>query len=295
VIQYRAYGLRIASELSLPELLPTDHDHTDVWIRFGAIARRMAPGLTAGATWSAVPGQALIQLDQLATFLVVDGREIWIERAASSSDDDIRVFLLGSALAALLLQRGVLTMHASAIHTGHGAVIFLGRSGSGKSTLLTALVERGYAMLADDLTGVLHDARQALVLPALPATRLWSDALSHLKRSAQTLLPVRSTLAKYQLPIERFWPEPVALHAAYLLTTHNQPGIRLLPLAGIERVAAWNQQTYRRMFLHGLGLRQAHFATIARLAQRIPLSRVVRPDRLAALDELVAALEADFS
>ena len=53
-------------------------------------------------------------------------------------ESDVRVFLLGSCIGALLHQRGILVLHAGAIHTDKGAVLFTGPWGIGKSTLLAA-------------------------------------------------------------------------------------------------------------------------------------------------------------
>ena len=75
-----------------------------------------------------------------------------LNTAEGSLGSDIRVFLLGSCLGALLHQRGVLALHASAIETDQGAVLFMGDSGMGKSTTLQAFIKRGYKMLADDIT-----------------------------------------------------------------------------------------------------------------------------------------------
>ena len=85
--------------------------------------------------------------------------------------------LAGTVWAALLLQRGIVPFHASAVEFEAGAVLFLGRSGAGKSSLLGALLKRGRAMLADDVAGVVLDAGgRPVALPAYPAcgcVRTW--------------------------------------------------------------------------------------------------------------------------
>ncbi len=61
------------------------------------------------------------------------------------------------ALSALLVQRGMLLLHASATTLDGVARIYLGRSGSGKSTAALFDSLRGAAVLADDLVPVFID------------------------------------------------------------------------------------------------------------------------------------------
>ncbi len=58
-------------------------------------------------------------------------------------DDDVRLFLLGSVMGAVLHYRGVTPLHGNGfVHEG-GAVLVLGNMGVGKSTLAAALVKKG--------------------------------------------------------------------------------------------------------------------------------------------------------
>ena len=51
-----------------------------------------------------------------------------------------------------------------------------GDSGSGKSVLLTALVQRGWGLLTDDLAPVtLDDDRVPVAVPTWPEVILWPD------------------------------------------------------------------------------------------------------------------------
>jgi ABC-type multidrug transport system fused ATPase/permease subunit len=166
-MHYTAYGLHIASELILPELMPGPVGQPDVYIRFGHVPTSLASPHSIGDYFQASPGTFLLKVPDTAHYLVVKGREIWINQVNRCGDDEVRLFLLGSAFGALLHQRHILAMHASAIQTARGAVLFVGPSGNGKSTLVAAFLHRGYRMLADDVTGVIVDAASGPV--ALPA------------------------------------------------------------------------------------------------------------------------------
>ena len=164
---YEAYALRVRSPVPLPFARgrqdPPAAAEPDVVVRLGAAPAalagaadgRRAPG--GHAEWEAAPGAFLISLYGVARYLVTGGREILVE-PRGGSDREIGACLAGTVWAALLLQRGIVPFHASAVEFEAGAVLFLGHSGAGKSSLSGALLERGYAMLADDVAGVVPDS-----------------------------------------------------------------------------------------------------------------------------------------
>lgn len=98
----------------------------------------------------------------------IDGREL----AAGLPPATVEEIVLGPGLVLCLAADGVTCLHASAVRTGAGAVLFLGDSGSGKSTLAARLGAGGHPLLADDVLPV--EARGSAVdaLPAFPQLKL---------------------------------------------------------------------------------------------------------------------------
>src|SRR3990167_1471543 len=171
---YRVYELTIASEWPLPGLLPdTDSREIDIHIRRGTVADfqpATAPESGVGAVcFQARPNQVLVWLPDIARILVRAGDDIVVEPLHPHKHDAIALFLLNHALAIVLLQRGLLVLHAGAVLVGGQAgdqcVALAGPSGAGKSTLLAALHEQGYAVAGDELCVLRVDADGAMVLP----------------------------------------------------------------------------------------------------------------------------------
>jgi hypothetical protein len=188
MIRYSAYGLQIDSEIPLPELLPGSNGSADVHIRYGDVPPALPDRPGRGGYFQATPDTLLFVAGDIARYLVVKGQEIVIERLSSCTDALLRRYLLGSAFGALLHQRHLLVMHASTIQTSRGAVLFVGDKGHGKSTLLAALVKRGYAMLADDVTAVdVEYSSGPLALVSFPHLRLCADAAERLNWSVEGL------------------------------------------------------------------------------------------------------------
>ena len=77
----------------------------------------------------------------------------------------------------LALQRGILAIHCSAVADEAGAILICGESGAGKSTVTTALLEKGYRLMADDMAFVeVTGDGIAMASPAFPYQKLCRDA-----------------------------------------------------------------------------------------------------------------------
>lgn len=296
---YQAYGLIFCSDRELPELpvynlLPDNQ--IDVHIRQGDVPEALDNPVSTGVLYEASANTFLLKLQDIGHYLIRNGNEIIIQPAANACPNDIRVFMLGSGFGALLHQRQMLVMHASAIHTDFGAVLFCGNSGVGKSTLLGEMLRRDYPMMVDDVCAVvLDDAEQPIVLPGYPRTRLWADSAAKLEVDTDGLQKTRPTLDKFerQLP-EQFYDQSAPMHRIYLLGTSNSDEIELTPLQAIDTFSTVLHNTYRNTFLDGLEMRGPHFSMVSKVATTVPVNRVVRPSAAFRLTELANLIEADF-
>ncbi len=290
---YRAYNLTIHCDVELPELLP-GHGAADVVIRQGLTPPHL-PGMADDPRYfQAIEGQLLLKIPDVARFWVRNGEEIVIEPAAGSLPGDIRAFLLGSCLGALLHQRGALALHASAIRTEAGAVLFAGHSGSGKSTLLTAFLQRGYPMLADDVCAIVAgETGRLIVLPAIPRSKLWADAAAGLGIDTTGLTPVYSRENKFDRPTpDQFVRESLPLARIYLLAPHDGDTLAIEPLDGLARFTALVAFTFREPFLDGLKRREAHLRLAAAAAEQAGFFIIRAPRSRFTAYEIADALEA---
>ena len=300
--RYAAYGLRIDSEVPLPFAPPAapDASEPDATVRIGPTPTALTPNAARGGAWHAEPGAFLVTIANVGRYLAVGGREITVQ-PAGGSEPQLGRGLVGSPMGALLQQRGMLTLHAAAVATDAGAVLFAGRAGRGKSSLVAALVRRGYAMLSDGFTAVAWNADETApsgqrftAFPGLAGLRLRPDVLTELNCWPQVRGRVGRKNEKYLLPMARFHATPLGVRAVYVLTTHNQPETAIEQLAAGRAFEGLRGQTYRRRVLDGLGQRLAHFRAISAMARELAVHRLRRPERPLLLHALAERVDADL-
>ena len=294
--EYGAYGLRVCSAIALPfDPLPGPSAEPDVTVRLGAVPATLPAGpgnVTRTPIGEARSSAFLMLVEGVARYLVTDGRDVLIE--PRGDDDVVGLFCAGLPFTILLQQRGVATLHAAAVATEAGAVLLLGRSGIGKSSLAAALVERGYPLLADDVTGVMLDAGgRPVALPAFAHQRLWAHTLDKMKWRPRARAKVRRDMEKYWVRAERHCATPLPVRAAFALNAEKRR-----PDIAIESVSPsaafwmlWRYTHYRRV-MDALGQRPAHFRAVTTMAWSVPLWRVVRPRNPFLLEALTDRIEA---
>lgn len=186
---YHAFGLNIASDLPFLNM-PEKQGVPDVVVRYGEVPDAIPDAVISGIRYQAAPGVFLLRVDGVADYHVTRGNRITIERATGAQDEEVLLFLMGSAIGALLHQREMLPLHAGAIAVDYEAVLFSGPSGIGKSTLTAAFQKREFPVLADDVCGVTVD-REVRVVAGFSQLKLWEDSLGRLKKPKDGLRRVR--------------------------------------------------------------------------------------------------------
>jgi len=278
--RYTVYGMTVETWIPFPELQPAEPgDAVDAVFRLGEVPAELPGCRQRGARFQAAPGRLLAWLDQVARYLSVEGREIIVQPEPGAVESDLRLFLLCSPIGALLLQRGVLPLHASAIATPRGAAVFMGASGAGKSTLAASFHRRGLRVLADDIS-VVRFAPDGVpwVMPGLPQFKLWPDAVARLGPSAGEPARLRAQIEKRSVPFwDGFHSEPLPLAHIFFLRPSGKRAAEIEPICGIDRVAPLLRNTYRAQFVSGLGLAAGCFGAVTRLAAAVKVTRVSRP------------------
>jgi len=249
---------------------------------------------------AAVRGGLRITLPGGIRLIVRDGSDIRVQRPPGISDDLLRPFLLGSAMGAVLHQRGALPLHASAIAVAvaDGCVAFVGESGAGKSTLCAALACRGFSVFSDDLCALRaadSGGWQAEAGSAYP--KLHDDAVDALALDAYTVVGPRTPAGKRTVHIPAAGQfRALPLRGVYALTA-DAPGARpaITRLGGSEALRVIWENVYRPSMALVLGSAERTFAMAAQVASCVPVNRLARERRHETMPQVLDLLESSWA
>ena len=233
------------------------------------------------------------------TVFVVDqvGSAVWAEWPEPLTLEDATTYLLGPIMGFVMLLRGVVCLHASAIAIGSEAIALVGPAGAGKSTTAAAFSQRGFSVLAEDVVTLDDRIDRFLVRPAYPCIRLWPASVKALYGSESHLPKLTPNWDKCYLDLtdrpEQFQQQPLPLAAIYLLHERRADcdAPFVAPLDRAEALMSLVANTYATKLM-AKDMRAREFELLTRLLGRIPLKRVtphVDPARIPELCEVILA------
>jgi hypothetical protein len=291
--RYRSFGLIIESEIRLPELLPLDDHLSETGIEPQVtVAERSLDYLwqqlkTNHEHLAFGEGIVLLRIPDTAIFGMQDGNAIWVSLLPNADVNKIRLYLLGSCMGVILMQRRILPLHGSAIAIDGRAYAIVGASGAGKSTLSSYLLQQGHGLLSDDLIAVhASDQGTPVVMPAYPQQKIWQESMQLLGKSTTGLQPLFERETKFAVPVEgHFCDKPLPLAGIFELSKGSGE-TTLAPIEGLERFHALRRHTFRGFLLQPLGLMEWHFRTITHYSGHIDMFRLSRPSHEDSLEKL---------
>jgi hypothetical protein len=279
---YQAFGLKVASEIALPELLQISEskETADIEIEVSDLSDLWNQLEAKYGNYTVRGHRIIFQVPDVATFCIQEGKKIIISPAAVSDMDEIRLYVLGSCMGALLLQRKVLPLHGSAVAINGKAYAFVGESGAGKSTLASAFLKRGYHLLSDDVIAVSlpPDQQAHLVTPSYPQQKLWQESLEHFGMDTTHYRPLFQRETKFSVPVtSNYFSNPLPLAGIFELVKTERDKIEIHRIPRLESLSVLYSHTFRHILINRLGLTSWHFETTARIVNQMNIFRLHRP------------------
>ena len=286
---YRAYGLSIHANLACPELRRHPHPGHEPDVTITLLpqeARTLRP--LPDSSYEVQLRYFQLDVPGVAQYWVEEGQRILIQPQSCASPEKVRLFLFGSALGALLYQRGLLPLHGSAVVTQWGAMIFVGPQGSGKSTLAAEFHRRGYQVLSDDVCAIENTPQGLRILPALAQFRLCADAYRKLGTPPDAYFDVD----KFAVPMgDQYCRHSVPLRAIHVLRDEDTAGPRVESLRGLDRVRSLFDNLYRPQFLNGQRTQKDLVRLAGVIAQNTTIVEICRKRDTTATADLARFLE----
>lgn len=298
---YRAFGLAIASDLLLPELVPAPAGPADLTIRLVDTGRAF-PAPDAPGTFRFGDEACFLLYPQIGAFRICGPDLIEVEPLPGVDPALIGFPLLGPVMALLLQMRGAFLLHGSALGSGIDggqAFAFLGDKGAGKSTTAAAFLRAGHALLTDDIIAIEGlEVGAGRISPAFPQVKLTRDASAALAGADLDERPdVPLVRDKQRFLIGSGFAEAGHVPRHFFLLLRGE-ALAIRHLDPKERMKAFLRFSYGTRFGPAAitpAMAARHARQCAALAHKARAAILTVPHDLARLDEVVAFVEAELA
>lgn len=296
---YRAFGMRIRSDIPLPELSLAEADGAiDLSIELAPTGRPL-PTRDQGIVFDFSPSDHYMVWPEVGAFRLEGTHRLVVEPAPEATTGYLAFPILGPIFGLLLHLRGLLVLHASAVRIGDSAAIFVGDKMAGKSTTAAAFVRAGYPLLTDDLLAIdLSDPERPLILPAFAQIKLASDSAAAVSIEGAEALPLaHPVISKRQHRLSGDFSHEAVAPGRLLVLDRGGDAVAQHLLTGVDALKAVMRFSYIVRFGKAAlpGRTEAeHMARCAQLSKAVPIARLSLPADLERLPETVSAIEADL-
>lgn len=292
-LTFSGHGLRIASDLDLPEFSPLADEgcaDVDIFLREGE-SNEIGQGYRRDAHGFH------IWWEDVGKFLVSPGGVIQAIRSPAVADSLLRIPLLGVVLAVALQYHDRFVLHGNAMAIDGQGIILVGGKGQGKSTLSAALLAEGHELISDDVSCVTTTKKGTIVHRGSQQLRLWPDTIAHVFSDASLPdMPLHDKTDKRLVPLPpSLTDRDVPLRGIYLLEKSDRIAIRDLP-----PTVRW-QELMKNSYAGRFGSAffsdanaAHHFSTCLALSTAVPVRVLSRPHDFSCMKAVLACLKRDL-
>jgi len=281
---YWGFGLLIASEIEFPELLPFDADKFDVMIITGKTPARIEGLQIEGNlfTFNISNKKLLFKVKDIASYYATNGHSITVEINERVNEmRSVRLYLLATVMAAVLLQRKLLPLHASAILQTGGLCLITGDSGAGKSTAVAGLLKKGYTIFSDDVIVLAINKDTVSAAASYPMMKLWEDTLTKLDDAlfSNRDFEIKPGLNKYGIFFhEQFDTSQYPVKKMIILQKAADGQLTSRQITGAAIFKEMIGQIYRPILLQDPDLKVLVFQLFSNLMQTVEVYEIKRPE-----------------
>ncbi|EEK77893.1 aldolase [Bacillus cereus] len=277
---YKAFGFNIFSEIPMPELSQINMKECLIDIEIRVDKNFNFEFLDVPYKHVVQGTKVMFYIPNVAVFSVRDGEKITISPENEIEEGLIRLFVLGTCMGIVLMQRKILPLHGSAIMIDGKAYGFIGESGRGKSTLAAGFLNLGYKLLSDDVIAVsLTENCTPYVIPSYPQQKLWQKSLEHFGMRVNEYKKLVGRENKYGIPVDaHYFSNPVPLAGLFELVIAENEKIEIQEIKKLEKLHTLLCQTYRNFLIPQLELTEWHFDISAKIIQHIDMYQLHRPE-----------------
>lgn len=291
---YSAFSLNLLSDLPMPELelITNMAVHIDVEIKIEEKGYYKKELESNPYQHFVINDEVMFNVPNIANFYIKGGNEVIVSLLDEVDDDVLRLYILGTCMGTILLQRKILPLHGSAVEIEGKVYAIIGDSGAGKSTLASALIKKGYRLVSDDIIAVSRSKENSIpyIIPAYPQQKLWEDSLELFGIETNHFRSIYGRENKYCIPVtENFLKTSLPLAGVFELVKSDDSTC-LSELEKLESIHTLMKNTYRNFLIPRLGLMDWHFHTSTGLLEYMDVYRLCRSATETTTEQLVCLI-----
>lgn len=293
---YKVYGLNIKSEIEVRELSileEFERKDIDVTLRYGNVNEDIKESISKGAKANFKSQNMWFYIKGVATYHIYNGDTIIIEPCENADLTILRVYILGSVLGLVLLQRNMVAIHGGAIVIDGKGCVFTGDKGAGKSTITTALRNKGYKFLSDDVASI-NMGEQNSINPGFGYQKLCEDTMEKLGYDTSKYEPFRSDMSiKYLVPaFEGFVSEEVPFNNMFELSVGDVDKVQIEEVQGIEKIDKFMKNIFRiEMMQYAGGVNSDYFNKCISIMKSIKFYKIIRPKDIFTVEDQIGLIK----
>ncbi len=275
---YKLYDMKIATDMEFFQLVVCEDDkEPDIEICEGEIPEDIIAQKARKYAFS----MERCWLSNKTCYMVAEnGNKLTYQKKPEGKVMYLQTYLLGFGMSMLAMQKGILSIHCSALADDKGALLIAGESGAGKSTLTTAFLDKGYRLMADDMAWVeVTDDQKVLAKPAFPFQKLCRNVAMEQGYNLDELLYINEEKDKFMAPYRgTFKTEPVPVKGFIMLGVAQSNEVECKEVQSIQKFQLCANNLFLRHLLKQDKYQPYIGQRCMKLAAAIPMYYIIRPD-----------------
>ncbi len=228
----------------------------------------------------------------LAFFEFISGRVIRIHPYKKTIDLDFIRVLLNYPIACIMFQRGLFTLHASAVLYSGKVYMFCGQAMSGKSSIAAKFIKCGARLITEDSAILKIDENKVSIVPSYPFIKLsaeTNESIGFCDNNGVELPADKNGRRGYKLDVDQFSRKSLKVdYCFYLDWCRNTNKIEKEPL----------KNQYQRLLQASLNIyplskekEKLIFSSTLNFLKNVKTLRYVRQKKLTSLENVIEQVE----
>jgi len=237
------------------------------------------------------PDEILIDIEDVASYYISDGKSINIYPFPGANDFDIQDQLEKWGVISILHQRKILNFHASSFSLDGKGIIVCGDTGAGKSSVTAAFCSKNAMFMNDDITAIHFKENIPLIEKLGHSISLLPEAVQQLGLNRKETVPVG--YKQNVIPsndANEFTPLGYIIHISII--NSDRPVIK--EIHGPEKFSLLRSNICSWEMLKGMpGLEAEYMKQLLAICDTTPVYSIERPENISIM-ELAKFIEQDL-